>query len=301
MVQIDLIEALHRQINFCQEKGNYKCGVYVRTQERRKIVMEVISNLIPRPNRDIELRLGSCCAEARFRNGNILKIINVNDGARANRLNGLIIDNDIEKNIINCIIMPTLVSCLSEETKMRDPNDNPMDRVYYVDISYDDIVKSEKYKQPILYVSSSNDNSNGWYKYQKDVLDVMSYSIQVKDNKDRFEKEYECMFYENDYDRPVVEKELNGDKVMLYEAWGIPKEVITYSTEFINKTKQTYLNIVGKHENETIGFENSINVHLRIDTDIYDGYEVHIEDGLITVVFHEIKNEAPVLKDYGAV
>lgn len=107
------------------------------------------------------------------------------------------------------------------------------------------------------------------------------------------------MFYENDYDRPVVEKEVNNDKVLLYEAWGIPKDMITYETEFINKTKQTYLNIKGEFKNEIIGFENDINVHLRIDTDIYDGYEVHVEDGLVTVVLHEIKNEAPVLKDYG--
>lgn len=103
------------------------------------------------------------------------------------------------------------------------------------------------------------------------------------------------------YDTPVTEKELNGNKVLLYEAWGIPKNMVTYETEFINKTKETYLNIKGKHENESIGFENDINVHLKVDTDIYDGYEVYIEDGLVTVVLHEIKNEAPVFKDYRAV
>lgn len=102
---------------------------------------------------------------------------------------------------------------------------------------------------------------------------------------------------ENDFDRPVVEKELNGNKFLLYEAWGIPKEVIRYDTDFINKTKQTYLNIVGKFENQSIGFENDINVHLLIDTEIYDGYEVQIKDGMIIVVLHEIKNVAPILND----
>lgn len=133
-----------------------------------------------------------------------------------------------------------------------------------------------------------------------DLLDWVEVALkQMKMELDELEKEYKCMFYENDYDRPVVEKELNGDKVLLYEAWGIPRDLVTYDTEFINKTKQTYLNIVGKFENKLIGFENDINVHLRIDTDIYDGYEVHVEDGLVTVVLHEILNEAPVLKDYG--
>ena len=130
----------------------------------------------------------------------------------------------------------------------------------------------------------------------------MSYRMYIKDkNYFQFRKEYECMFYENDYNRPVVEKEVNNDKVLLYEAFGIPKGVIRYETEFINKTKQTYLNINGEFKNEMVGFENNINVHLRIDTDIYDGYEVHVEDGLVTVTLHEIKNEAPVLKDYGVV
>ena len=101
------------------------------------------------------------------------------------------------------------------------------------------------------------------------------------------------------YDDPVVEKELNGTKVLLYEAWGIPKGLIEYSTEFINKTKQTYLNIKGEYRMDEIGFENDINVHLEINMKIYDGYEVQIEDGLIIVTLHEIKNEPPVLKDYG--
>ena len=85
------------------------------------------------------------------------------------------------------------------------------------------------------------------------------------------------------------------------EVYDNNKDMITYETEFVNKTKQTYLNIKGEFKREIIGFENDINVHLRIDTDIYDGYEVHIEDGLVTVILHEIKNEAPVLKDYGTV
>lgn len=110
-----------------------------------------------------------------------------------------------------------------------------------------------------------------------------------------FEKEHECMF--NDYDIPVVTKEINNSKVVLYEACGIPKENITYKTEFVNKTKQTYLNVIGKHEMLDLGFENNINIHLFIDTSIYDGYEVNIADGMVMIVLHEIMNEVPVLKD----
>jgi hypothetical protein len=114
-----------------------------------------------------------------------------------------------------------------------------------------------------------------------------------------FKKEYGYMSYENDYSRPLIEKELNGDKVMLYKACGIPKDLITYSTEFVNKTKKTYLNVSGEYKIQELGFENYLNVHILIDTDIYDGYEVQVNDGLVIVILHEIKNEAPVLKDYG--
>ena len=85
-----------------------------------------------------------------------------------------------------------------------------------------------------------------------------------------------------------------------FNALGIPRENIEYKTEFVNKSKESYLVIQGKVELKDINYENGINICVRIDTDIYDGYEVKIKDGLIRVVLHEIKNEAPVLKDYGA-
>ena len=54
MITIDLIEALQKQMNFCKNKEKYKCGIYVENPERIKIVGNVISNLLPVPNRNIE-------------------------------------------------------------------------------------------------------------------------------------------------------------------------------------------------------------------------------------------------------
>ena len=277
-----LIEALKKQMEFCENKEKYRCGIYVENPERIKIVANVISNLLPIPNRKIELRINRYDAEARWQNGSIIRIMNASENVRGQRFNGVIIDNDIDKEIISCVIMPTIRPIMVFDCE----SDKEMyERIYTVCISADDINKSKKYKQ--VYIST------GW---RRNNLFIDEFTFT---NQKLFEKEYECMFYENDYDRPVVEKEVNNDKVLLYEAWGIPKDMITYETEFINKTKQTYLNIKGEFKREIIGFENDINVHLRIDTDIYDGYEVHIEDGLVTVILHEVKNEAPVLKDYG--
>lgn len=86
-------------------------------------------------------------------------------------------------------------------------------------------------------------------------------------------------------------------KIYIYNALGIPKKNIKYKTEFINRTKQTYLNIKGEYKAEDIGFENKINVHLFINTDVYDKYEVQFHDGLVFVVLHEIINKKPTLID----
>ena len=272
---MDLIEVLQKQMNFCKKEKNYKCGIYAKNDEHRKIVMDVISNIVLRPNKDVELSMGVNYGEVRYKNGSLLKIIRANDNARGYKFNGVIVDNEISLETINCIIIPTLIPVYLKNENCFDRNDSSSDRTFYVDISMKDVYKSRGI-------------SNTLCQYQR---------IFENNNYINFKKEYKSMFY----DSPVIEKELNGDKVMLYEAYGIPKDFIKYSTEFVNKTKQTYLNIFGKREMPDLGFKNELNIRLLVDTNIYDGYEVHIEDGLVIVVLHEIKNEAPVLKDYGVV
>lgn len=297
MITIDLIEALKKQINFCNTNENYKCGIWVTSKTKSDIVINAISNLIWNQKKT-EIRNNQYESSVRFPNGNFIKVVRANGTTRRNRFNGMIIDSVMGKEVVDTVILPCLKSLFVENRY--DNNDDPTDRMYFCDITKDDVIESAKYR-PILYVTSARGNGKTMRQF-KEMLDAVScgYSIRsVNYDENIFEKEYKCMFYENDYDRPVVEKELNGDKVMLYEAWGIPKSLITYSTEFVNRTKQTYLNVIGKYENSELGFENDINIHLLIDTNIYDGYKVHVEDGLVTVVLHEFKNEAPVLKDYG--
>lgn len=113
--------------------------------------------------------------------------------------------------------------------------------------------------------------------------------------EESFKKEYTCMF--NNHTAAFRVAQVGTDKIYIYNAIGIPKENIKYETEFVNRTKETYLNIKGAHKVEGIGFENEIDVHLLIDTNVYDKYEVDFHDGLIFVFLHEIINEKPVLED----
>ena len=263
-------------MNFCENKEKYKCGIYVENPERIKIVANVISNLLPVPNRRVELRMNQYDAEARWQNGSIIRIMNTNENVRGQRFNGVIIDNDIDNRIVSCVITPTIrpIRVFDEE-----PDKEIYERIYTVGISADDINNSKKYKQQ-LYVSTAWNRRNN---FKDDLL----------------EKEYECMFISNEYNTAIRTIEKDNNKILVFNALGIPRENIEYKTEFVNKSKESYLVVHGSVELKDLNYENGINIHMKIDTDIYDGYDVYIENGLVFVRLHEIVNEAPVLKDYG--
>ena len=278
MIAINLVEALQKQMNFCENKEKYKCGIYVENPERIKIVANVISNLLPVPNRNIELKMNRYDAGARWQNGSIIRIINASENVRGQRFNGVIIDNDIDNRIVSCVIMPTIrpIRVFNEET------DKEMyERIYTVGISKDDIEKSKKY---ITRGLRSN----------RVIVDDLFFM-----NEKLFEKEYECMFISNEYNTAIRTIEKDNNKILVFNALGIPREYIEYKTEFVNKSKESYLVVHGSVELKDLNYENGINIRMKIDTDVYDGYDVYIENGLVFVRFHEIVNEAPVLKDYG--
>ena len=85
---------------------------------------------------------------------------------------------------------------------------------------------------------------------------------------------------------------------MIFDAYGIPKENIKHGIEFINKTRQTFLNVCGRKKIKDLEFENHLNIHMLINTDIYEGYEVNVSDGMVMIILREILNEAPQLRDY---
>ena len=265
-------------MNFCENKEKYKCGIYVENPQRIKIVANVISNLLPFPNRRVELRMNQYDAEAKLQNGSIIRIMNSSENVRGQRFNGVIIDNDIDNRIVSCVIMPTIrpIRVFNEET------DKEMyERIYTVGISKDDIEKSKKY---ITRGLRSN----------RVIVDDLFFM-----NEKLFEKEYECMFISNEYNAPIRTIEKDNNKILVFNALGIPRENIEYKTEFVNKSKESYLVVQGSIELKDLNYENGINIRMKIDTDIYDGYDVYIENGLVLVRLHEIVNEAPVLKDYG--
>ena len=280
MIHTNLVQALEKQIEFCNQYTRYKCGVFVRTKEQREIVMKCISNLLlDRSN--IQLRNYAWKLGCYWNNGNCIEVLPVNDSVRGHRFNGVIIENEIERDIVNSLIMPYLMVRIDSSGHKIEEFNNVKERIFTVDISKSDVIES---KNRSIYISI------GWRR------GLRNSNIFIDDLcEESFKKEYICMF--NNHTAAFRVAQVGTDKIYIYNAIGIPKENIKYETEFVNRTKETYLNIKGEHKVEGIGFENEIDVHLLIDTNVYDKYEVDFHDGLIFVFLHEIINEKPVLED----
>ena len=280
MIYTNLVQALEKQIEFCNQYTRYKCGVFVRTKEQCEIVMKCISNLLL-DRRNTQLRNYAWKLGCYWNNGNCIEVLPVNDSVRGHRFNGVIIENDIERDIVNSLIMPYLMVKIDSTGHKIEEFNNVKERIFTVDISKNDVIES---KNRSIYIST------GWRR------GLRNSNIFIDDLcEESFKKEYTCMF--NNHTAAFRVAQVGTDKIYIYNAIGIPKENIKYETEFVNRTKETYLNIKGEHKVEAIGFENEIDVHLLIDTDVYDKYEVDFHDGLVFVFLHEIINEKPVLED----
>ena len=106
----------------------------------------------------------------------------------------------------------------------------------------------------------------------------------------------------NEYDRPINTIEKNNKKYLQYELIGVNSKHIKVEKKFINKTRELFVIITGKFKDEVTGWENDININLRVDYKIYDKVTYNIQDGILTIILHEIINDEPEVElysDYG--
>lgn len=281
----NLIHVLKKQIEFCNQFERYKCGIFVRTKEQQIIVEKCIKNLTSNYGWAKHNRWESIAC---WDNGSYIKILPVNDNIRGNRFNGAIIENEIDRDIVNSLIMPYLAVVYDiGDKRIEDFGGSVKDRIFVVEIN-DDIIESKNHS---IYITT------GWQRNNVAMSEgLRNSSIFIDDLCEEIFKK-ECMRMFNNHTAAYRVAQVRTNKIYVYNATGIPRENIKYETEFVNRNKETYLNINGEYKNEDIGFENEINVHLLIDTGIYDKYEVEFHDGLVLVVLHEIINEKPVLED----
>ena len=145
---MNLVQALAKQIKFCEENTWYKCGVFVKTKEQRDIVTKCITNLLPSC-----VQRRSSSHESRFwwDNESVITVLQVNDYIRGHRFNGVIIENEIERDIVNSLIMPYLMVRIDSTGHEIEEFNNVKERIFTVDISKSDVIES---KNRSIYIST---------------------------------------------------------------------------------------------------------------------------------------------------
>lgn len=101
----------------------------------------------------------------------------------------------------------------------------------------------------------------------------------------------------NQYDQPIATNEFENRKLYTYELIGLGREDIEVKTEFINKTKETFIVVTGKHEFPDLDFDNDINIRLKVDTNVYERFDWDIFNGMLVIDVYEKINEVPKFYD----
>lgn len=108
---------------------------------------------------------------------------------------------------------------------------------------------------------------------------------------------------------PFRTVDANSKRMIMYNAMGISGNNIKYHTEFVNRNGETYLNVKGYEKKvvnrelpcgkteEVILYENEIHIHMKVDTDIYDEYEVNVCNGVLIITLHEVLKRVPKFSD----
>lgn len=102
----------------------------------------------------------------------------------------------------------------------------------------------------------------------------------------------------NTYDHPIKTVEKDNKKYIQYELIGLNASHIKVNKQFVNKTKTLYVTVEGRYKDEVTGFENEINIKLDVDYKVYNKVTYKIEDGILTIVLHEIINDEPYFDLY---
>lgn len=141
---MDFVNALEKQFYFCLTEYNYRCGIYVPYSNEVEYMKNVrhicelakdISNNNELMNDSIDcIRYSKYDSCVRFKNGNFIKILRASDNARGNRFTGMIVDEKIDINVMNCIIYPSLIPLRCDKEHFFKLGDKPMERVYRCDI-----------------------------------------------------------------------------------------------------------------------------------------------------------------------
>nr|DAE83802.1 MAG TPA: terminase [Bacteriophage sp.]DAJ72766.1 MAG TPA: terminase [Caudoviricetes sp.] len=142
---MNLVQALKEQIHLCKELNRYRCGIFVKSPEQGRIVMQCIANLSYVLN-DIQVSKYQHYVDICWNNGSMIQVWCANDfiPIRGLRFNGVIIESEIDRKIINESILRYVQPILNCDGLGVDNNDNIKQRIHIVEIKSNDIKDFDK-------------------------------------------------------------------------------------------------------------------------------------------------------------
>lgn len=255
---MNLFEEIKEMFKFCHIYPNFHSAILVRhpfiIDELRDSIKTIAENF---PCCNYHL----CKGEMRFNfaNGSHILVAQASNKFRGLRCNMIITDEEFDCYYVSSVILPYL-------------------RDY---INYDE-------RTPCTISKLSICNFN-----------------YIREDFEEFKKENNIMatvctgtgyYFENgnsitQYSFPIKEFDKDNKHILLYNAIGI--DTFEYHADFVNKTKETFLVIKGECSRYDENFKNDVNIRLKIDTDVYDIYNVGWHDGILVVELFEIINNKP--------
>lgn len=98
-------EAIEYAVAKCRRERGYKIGIALNSRAKHNDV-ELCLRACLRDSDDFRVRRGGSNMMIEFHNGSYIKVISASDNARGNRLHLLIADEDINDEVLSCVLRP---------------------------------------------------------------------------------------------------------------------------------------------------------------------------------------------------
>lgn len=124
-VNTGILEALiTKQVFKCCTKDMYKCGIYTLS-EKTGMIEKMVRRIINDSQSENELcKISGSAANHQFiftyKNGSYIKIMTASESCKANKLNSAVVDTNIDRQIVDCVILPTIISYYDNSEKFRE-------------------------------------------------------------------------------------------------------------------------------------------------------------------------------------
>ena len=96
-------EAIEYAVAKCRREPGYKVGIALNSRAKHNEVEMCLRGCL-RDTDELRIRRSVCNMMIEFHNGSYIKVISASDNARGNRLHLLIADEDINDEVLDCVL-----------------------------------------------------------------------------------------------------------------------------------------------------------------------------------------------------